>query len=288
MNDINISSQSSQNSSTTATTNENLAASTQNIYPCCKCRRIFKTHRGLIQHLSRYCKIQNEPEDTTDLTANLTTNYVTEAPPEQFYWSSVKGSEVRISIERCYEVIVTWRKNLFMLPNGQSGKNYIREITRLINAWTENSPLKDIAWKAIFIMPALLLQKPAKESKAKDHVNALKRRLTLWYNGEFENLLDERQTLQNRIPKTPMKNDIAAISKKFAAHMKKGEVHKAINMLTNSMSNGILPLTDEMRHRKMCDELYQGRRHELMFHCTNVFWTRSRLRNCNSCDENSL
>ena len=132
-----------------------------------------------------------------------------------------------------------------MLPNGQAGKNFISETTRLINAWAENSPLKEIAWKAVFIMPALLLQKPAKESKSKDHVKALQRRLELWHKGEFEQLLDESQTLQERLPKTSTKSDISAISKRFANHMKKGEINKAINVITNNMVNGILPLTDE-------------------------------------------
>ena len=47
-----------------------------------------------------------------------------------------------------------------MLPNGSSGKNYIREITRLMNQWVEGSPMKNISLKAIHIMPSILLQKP--------------------------------------------------------------------------------------------------------------------------------
>ena len=66
-----------------------------------------------------------------------------------------------------------------MLPNGTSGKNFIREITRLLRAWNDNTPLKEIAMKAIHVMPALLLQKTSKTSKSKDHVNTLERRLNL-------------------------------------------------------------------------------------------------------------
>ena len=33
-----------------------------------------------------------------------------------------------------YEKIVFWRKNLFMSPNGNAGKKYIKEVTRFLNA----------------------------------------------------------------------------------------------------------------------------------------------------------
>ena len=49
-----------------------------------------------------------------------------------------------------------------MVPSGGGDKKFIKEITRLINLWTNDSPLENIALKAIHIMPALLLQRPNK------------------------------------------------------------------------------------------------------------------------------
>ena len=46
------------------------------------------------------------------------------------------------------------------------------------------------------IMPNLLLQKPSKTSKSKEHQLSLVRRLDLWQNGEFEELLFEGETIQ--------------------------------------------------------------------------------------------
>ncbi len=57
-----------------------------------------------------------------------------------------------------------------MLPNGAVEKGFLTEMTRLINAWNDESEnLKDIAIKALMFMPALLLQKPSYKSKAKHH-----------------------------------------------------------------------------------------------------------------------
>ena len=67
-----------------------------------------------------------------------------------------------------------------MLPTGSIGKKYVVETTRLLNASTSNSPMKDIAFKAIHVKPSLLLQKSSKTSKSKDHTKALERRITLW------------------------------------------------------------------------------------------------------------
>ena len=87
-------------------------------------------------------------------------------------------------INTIYEEIVFWRKNLFLLPTDFAGKSYIDEVTRLLNFWSQKSPLKDIAMKLIMIMPSLLLQKPKKDSKAVDNRKALERRLELLYTGD--------------------------------------------------------------------------------------------------------
>ena len=72
-----------------------------------------------------------------------------------------------------------------MVPSTAAGKSYIKKVLRLINYWIENSILKSIALKLINIMSALLLKKPSKRSKTKDHISAFGRRLILW---ERENL----------------------------------------------------------------------------------------------------
>ena len=65
-------------------------------------------------------------------------------------------------------------RNLFLLPTRHAGNKLINECTKLINAWTINSPLHNIALKALTIIPSLLLQKPNKKSKAKRNItNAL-------------------------------------------------------------------------------------------------------------------
>ena len=161
---------------------------------------------------------------------------------ENFYWGEVKGSEITNMINTSYEKIVFWRRNLFMLPNGAAGKKFIREVTRLLNSWYENSPLARISMKAVHIMPALLLQKPSSSSKSKDHVRALERRMEMWHKGQIDLLMNEAET-SNLVWRRS--KDIASISKRFQAQMEKGNVNAAIRIVTNNMGGGILPLNDE-------------------------------------------
>ena len=99
--------------------------------------------------------------------------------------------------------------------------------------------------KAISIMPALLLQKPSKNSKAKDHTKALERRLKIWKRGDFSDLFDEAKVIQSRLPKPSDKRDIETTSKLFKEKMGKGDVSGAIKVITNNMHGGILPLKNE-------------------------------------------
>ena len=65
----------------------------------------------------------------------------------------------------------------------------VEEVTRLIKLWINNTPLRKIALKAVHVMPELLLRKPYKSSKSKDHHAALERRLKFREEGKIEELL---------------------------------------------------------------------------------------------------
>ena len=149
------------------------------------------------------------------------------------------------NLELVYDKVVFWRQNLFKLPTGASGKAYIRELTRLVVAWNSKSNLMNVSWKSIMLMPSLIIQKPAANSKAKDHKEALARRLTLWQKGELLELMKEAETIQKRMKSSKPKRNIEAISKKFSLLMKAGKLNAAVKVLTSNMEGGILPLTED-------------------------------------------
>ena len=132
-----------------------------------------------------------------------------------------------------------------MMPSGAAGKKYIEEITRLLKLWIQDSLLKSTGLKAIHVMPVLLLQKPRKNSKSKDHLVSLDRCLKLWEEGNISNLLHEGKTIQERMKVIEKGMNIEKISLKFKNMMGKGNIDGALKLLTENMSNGILSLNDK-------------------------------------------
>ena len=49
------------------------------------------------------------------------------------------------------------------------------------------------------LVPALLLPKPSKSSKATEHLKALETHMKLWDQGSIDNLLYESQKIQERL-----------------------------------------------------------------------------------------
>ena len=68
-------------------------------------------------------------------------------------------------------------KNIFMVT---TGKEFIDEISKFLNLWTNNTPLKNIALTAIQVVPALLLKNQVKhQTQKKDNLKTLERRVRL-------------------------------------------------------------------------------------------------------------
>ena len=67
-------------------------------------------------------------------------------------------------------------------------KQFVKEVARLFNTYAEASPMEGKALKAVMVLPALVLQKPFRESRSKDHSKCLERRLKQWEAGQFMDL----------------------------------------------------------------------------------------------------
>ena len=161
---------------------------------------------------------------------------------------TVPGRIYQKYLEEAYNQIVYWRKNVFMVPTGAAGKNMFHEISRLLNLSTRHTPLKNIVLKAVHVKPTLLLQKPGKTLKAKDHLKALEKRVRFWKEENITELVNESKSIQYRLPSTTKKKsqmNIEKPSSKFKQLMQKSNVNSRLRLLANDMSNGILQLSDE-------------------------------------------
>ena len=85
-------------------------------------------------------------------------------------------------------------------------------------------------------MPALLVQKPSRASKSKDHLKSLESRLNLWEEGNFSSLetsvVHEGETIQKRIKVSEKGVNIDKILLKFKNLLSKGNVNRTLKLLT--------------------------------------------------------
>ena len=149
-------------------------------------------------------------------------------------------------IDSTYSEIVYWKKVLFLLPTGAAGKGYIEEMIRFVNCRTYKSDLETIALKTLIIMPGLLLQKIYLNSKSKENFEKLKRRLSLWKNGQLDQLMFEGKTIQERLQnnnRATTNTNKEALS--FTRLIEEGKVNKATKILKKANNGRILPFSDE-------------------------------------------
>ena len=135
-------------------------------------------------------------------------------------------------------VIIHWKRNIFLLPSGATGKSFIQEITHLLQAFASGSAMESIALKASFVMQVLLLQKP---SKSRDLVT---RRLEMWKQGDILSLTQEGRCIQRYLLNRSRPSDDDAIARNFGKMMEQGKVRAALRYLSRNTTGGVLSLDD--------------------------------------------
>ena len=145
---------------------------------CNRCQRIFSTEKGLKRH-KHSCKapeIVNPTETETNVQNNLgTSEQQQQQPPTEprkpaeNIWGNHSQDELNQIADAVYDETVFWRKNLFKVPSGAAGKNFIREMTRLIEVWSGLDGLANASLKMLMILPGIMLQKPSRKSTSRQH-----------------------------------------------------------------------------------------------------------------------
>ena len=151
-----------------------------------------------------------------------------------FNWGSLDGPTCISHVHECYSEAVHWKPNLFRLPSGKVGEKFVKELTRLFNDYAIASALESIAIEAAHLLPLLVLQRSADKLKNKIIAAHIDRRLTLWHEGKFRDLLREGRDIQARLPSyRQTKTKDFQVSRTFADLMMKGKVNSAVRLLSN-------------------------------------------------------
>ena len=161
-------------------------------------------------------------------------------------WGELQGTNFIEELEKTYDLVVSWRRNVFKLPTGKNGKLFLKEMATLFEYFNSGSSLQPYALKLIMIFGPLLLQKPSKTSKSKDHCICLSQRLLLWQKGDLSSLSREGRAIQKRL--TSSKKRDSDPTKIFTRLMLQGKVSAALKWV-NSNKHGLLEPTSEVIHQ---------------------------------------
>ena len=228
-------------------------------FPCELCGSSFTSKRGKTTHMVS-CKkkhLENPQKQEEAPTENVTSTQESRkltARDQQVkqqipVWGKLSKEDLVQVATSMYEEIVFFRKNLFLVPSGKSGKEYVAEMTRLINFWNNQSEVfSPMSIKLLMCMPSLLLQKTHAKAKTKENSEALARRLAIWKEGDFDKLMKEAREIQKRLPciqpsKSDEKNKPVTL---FTKHMLKGNISAAIRVLEDMASSGVLKPTESV------------------------------------------
>ena len=158
-----------------------------------------------------------------------------------FMWGECDAKTFTHSLSIAYAEVVHWKKNLFAVPLGKPGKTFVQELSRLFRAYAEQSALESVALKAVTVMSILLLQKPARNSKLKDHTTCLQRRLNTWTTRDINSLVLEGRCLQKRLPKVfPSQKQQENLARSFSNLMFMGKTSAALDLLSQKGRGGVL------------------------------------------------
>ena len=164
-----------------------------------------------------------------------------------FTWGFINGGHSYALIDQAYQEVVHWRKNVFQVPWGTSGKQFVSELVRLFQAHAEATALESVAITAAMVMPHFLLERSNMKLKSRDHASCLTRRMASWLEGDIQGLFREARTIQSRLgnrAQSCRSNIKTGSSRKFANYRKKGNVRAAGRFLSDETDCGVLSLDE--------------------------------------------
>ena len=108
-----------------------------------------------------------------------------------FVWGSFDAAVFSQVLGDTYSEVVHWRRNCFAVPLGEVEKEFVGELSRIFQVFASASALESVALMAATVLQILLLQKPHRTSKTKEHITCLEKRLKIWKEGGLGELVLE-------------------------------------------------------------------------------------------------
>ena len=94
------------------------------------------------------------------------------------------------------------------------------------------SSIELVALKALIVICILLLQKPSRVSKVRDHISCLERHLALWKDGNLIESVLEGRVLQQCLPSYSHSDHGVTVHREFSKYMYDANVKSSLHLLS--------------------------------------------------------
>ena len=228
-------------SGSSSTNSKKNSAKSPNNHKCPHCPKSFPTKLGTKIHISKMhgSHLYHENADVGEMIAGAdgtegdkvqTEGGVESSKFANASWGELKGKKLDDAVSSAFLEVARWRRNLFKLPTGKAGQEFIEELTKILNHFADGTVFEPIALTLATIMFPLLLQKPSASSKTKDHVRYLEKRLILWKQGKLSDLLTECRAIQGKFSQKKNTRAVKA-EQRFISQMERGKVSAAMRCI---------------------------------------------------------
>ena len=185
----------------------------------------------------------DHPPSDQDIPAPKLPTFLPVAEP-RFVWGTMDSISFIHSLDITYHEVTHWVKNSFKVPRSSVGKDFVSEIVKLFRSVGEGLALELIALKTVFVLCILVLQKPSRNSKERDHIRHLEHRLKLWRDGALDELVREGRMIQNHLRNKSFMRKETQITRSFTKLMFEGNIRAALQLLVGRDRGGVLSLDD--------------------------------------------
>ena len=63
---------------------------------------------------------------------------------DEAVWGVLKGTDITAAVNHAYSVVVRWKKNLFRVPSGKAGQEFIDEVVKTLNLYISGSHFESV------------------------------------------------------------------------------------------------------------------------------------------------
>ena len=170
---------------------------------------------------------------------------VNERVRSRMKWGVLSGyNNIEEKLNSAYNEVVKWNKNFFKIALGSCGKKLVEEACKLVSLYNGKGEWEHLAIKALIVLLPLVLQKPSKNSKTRDHKAHLQRRMVMWKDGAIDGLVKEGTAIQKRF-KAGTRQTSQNLTRSFSNLVLQGKISAACKLI-NRNNGGPLEITENV------------------------------------------